>query len=63
MSRDFVILKSTTVIEHDDLYFDENICCDELDMAMFRYKNKDKIIVSHKDFDHDIKMHVSKGVV
>ena len=29
---------------------------------MFQYKKEDKKIVSHDDFDHDIKMHVPKGM-
>ena len=36
MLKDFMILKSITVIEHDDFLFGEAIFNDELDLAMFR---------------------------
>ena len=62
MLRDFMILKSIIVIEHDDLFFGEAIFNDDPDLAMFRYK-KGKKIVSHENLDHDIKMQVSKGVL
>ena len=38
MLRNFMILKSITVIEHDDLFFGNAIFNDEPDVAMFRYK-------------------------
>ena len=60
--KDFMILKSITVIEHDDLFFGNAIFNDEPDLAMFRY-NKEKKIVSHENLDHDIKMQGSKGVL
>ena len=47
MLKDFIILKSITVIEHDDLFFREAIFNNEPDLAMFRYKKEDKKIVSH----------------
>ena len=61
MLRDFMILKSITVIEHDDLFFGDAIFNDEADLATFRYK-KEKKIFTHENFDHDIKMQVSQGV-
>ena len=61
MLRDFMILKSITVIEHDDLFFNDAIFHNEPDLAMFRYKSETKI-VSHEDLDHDNKMQVSNGV-
>ena len=60
--RDFMILKSITVIEHDDLFFGGASFNDDSDLAMFRYK-KEKKIVSHENLDHYIKMQVSKGVL
>ena len=57
-----MILKSITVIEHDDFFFGEAILNDEPDLAMFRYKKEDKKIVSHKNLDHDIKLPVPKRV-
>ena len=61
--RDLMFFKGITVIEHDDLFFGDAIFANEPDLAMFRYKKEDKKIVSHKDFDHDIKMQVPKGVL
>ena len=58
MLRDFMILKGIIVIEHDDLFFGDVIFNDEPDLAMFRYKTEDKKIVSHEDFDHEIKIQV-----
>ena len=55
MLKDFMILKSITVIEHDDLFFGEVIFNDEPDLALFRYKKEEKKIVSHENFNHDIK--------
>ena len=37
--RDYMISKSTTVIEHDDLFIRDVIFNKEPDLAMFRYKN------------------------
>ena len=48
--RDFMILKSITVIEHDDLFFGNAIFNDEPDLAMFRFKKQTKI-VSHENLD------------
>ena len=62
MLNDFLILKSITVIEHDDLFFGEAILNDEPNLAMFRYKKEDKKIVSHENLDHDIKLPVAKRV-
>ena len=62
MLRDFMILKSITVIELDDLFFGDAIFNDEPDLAMFRYK-KEKKIVTHENFGNDIKMQVSQGVM
>ena len=62
MLKDFMILKSITVIEHDDLYFGQAIFNNEPDLAMFRYKKEDKQIVNHKNLDHDIKLPVPKRV-
>ena len=62
MLRDFMILKSITVIEHDDLFFGDEIFNDDPDLAMFRYKKETKI-VSHENLENDIKMQVSKGVL
>ena len=61
MLKDFMILKSITVIKHDDLLFGDAIFNDEPDLAMFRYKTE-KQIVSHQNLDHDIKMQIPKGV-
>ena len=61
MFRDFMILKSITVIEHD-LFFGGAIFNDDPDLAMFRYKKETKI-VSHENLENDIKMQVSKGVL
>ena len=47
--RDFMFLKGTTVIEHDDLFFGDAIFAEEPDLAMFWYKKETKIIVSHED--------------
>ena len=55
MLNDFRILKSITVIEHDDLFFGDAIFNDEPDLAMFRYKKENKKIVNHENLDHDIK--------
>ena len=44
--RDFMILKSITVIEHDDLFIGDASFNDEPALAMLRYK-KEKTIVSH----------------
>ena len=63
MLQDFMILKSITVIEHDDLFFGEAILNDEPDLAMFRYKKEDKKIVSHENLDHDIKYPFPKRVL
>ena len=61
MLRDFMIITSITIIEHDDLVFGDAIFNDEFDLAMFRYK-REKKIVSLENLDHDIKMQVPKGV-
>ena len=61
--RDFMFLKGITVNEHDDLFFGDVIFADEPYVAMFRYKIKEKKIVSHKNLDHDIKMHIPKCVL
>ena len=57
-----MILKSITVIKHDDLFIVDAIFNDDPDLAMFWYK-KEKKIVSHKNLHHDIKMQVLKGVL
>ena len=57
-----MILKSITVIEHDDLFFGETIFNDEPDLAMFRNKKEDKNIVKHENLDHGIKLPVPKRV-
>ena len=62
MLRDFMIFKSTTVIEHDYLFFGGAIFNDDPDFAMFRYKKETKI-VSHENLENDIKFQVSKGVL
>ena len=62
MLKDFMILKSITVIEHDDIFFGEAIFNDEPDLAMCRYKIENKKILSHKNLDHDIKLPVPKRV-
>ena len=62
MLRDFMILKSINVIEHDDLFVGDAIFNDDPNLAMFRCKKKQKI-VSHENLDHYIKMQVSKGVL
>ena len=62
MLKDFMILKSITVIEHDDLFFGEAIFNDEPDLALFRYKKEVKKIVNHENLDHDIKLPVPKRV-
>ena len=59
--RNFMFLKGKTVIEHDD-FVDDAIFDDEPDLAMFRYKTKNKQIVSHENLDHNIKMHFFKCV-
>ena len=40
MLRDFMILKSIIVTEHDDFFFGDAIFNDLLDHAMFRFKIK-----------------------
>ena len=40
MLKDFMNLKSITVIDHDDLCFGEAIINDVADLAMFRYNKK-----------------------
>ena len=62
MLKDFMILKSITVIEYDDLFFGETIVNDEPYLAMFRYKKEDNKIVSHENLDHDMKLPVPKRV-
>ena len=62
MLRDFIILKSIIVIKHDHLFFGDVIFNDKPDLALFRYK-KEKKIVTHENFDHDIKMQVSQNVM
>ena len=62
MLQDFMIFKSITVIEHNDLFVDEAILNDESDLAMFRYKKVDKKIVNQENLDHDIKLPVTKHV-
>ena len=61
MLRDFMIIKSITVIEYDDLFFGGAIFNDDPDLAMFRYK-KETIIFSHENLENNIKMQDSKGV-
>ena len=58
MLRDFMILKSIIVIEHDDHLFGGAIFDDDPDLAMFRYKKETKI-VSHENLDNDYKWQVS----
>ena len=48
MLRDFMILKSITVIKNNDLFFNDAIFNDEPDFAMVRYKQENKI-VSHEN--------------
>ena len=60
--RDFMFLKGITVIEHDDLFFGNAIFAEEPDLAMFRYKKKDKNIARNEDLNNDIKIEVPKGV-
>ena len=62
MLKDFMILKSITVIEHDNFCFGEAIFNNEPDLAMFRYKEEDIKLVSHEKLDHDIKLPVAKRV-
>ena len=62
MLRDYMMLKSITVIEHYDLLFGDAIFNDEPDLTMFRNKKENKKIVSDEDLDHDIKMHILKCV-
>ena len=62
MLKDFIILKSITVIEHDNLCFGEAIFNNEPDRAMFRKKKEDIKLVSHEILDHDIKLPVPKRV-
>ena len=57
-----MILKSITVIEHDDFVFGEAIFNDEPDLAMFRYKIDYKTILGHKNLHYDIKLPVPKRV-
>ena len=40
MLRDFMILKSITVSEHDDFFVGYAIFNDEPDLAMFRFKKE-----------------------
>ena len=63
MLKDFMILKSITAIEHDKCCFGKPIINDEPNPAMWRYKKYDKKIVSHENFDHDIKFPVPKRVL
>ena len=56
-----MILKSITVIEHDDRFFGDAIFNNEPDLAMLRYMKETKI-VSHENLDHDTKMPVTKSV-
>ena len=51
-----MILKSITVIEHDDLLFGEATFNDEPDLALFRYKKEKKKIVNHENLHHDTKL-------
>ena len=63
MLKDFMIIKSITVIEYDDFFFGVAIVNDEPDLAMFRYKKEDIKIVSHKNLDHDMKLPIPKRVL
>ena len=53
--RYYMISKSIAVIEHDDLFIGDAIFNDELDLAMFRYKNENEKFMSHEEL-HNIKM-------
>ena len=55
-----MILTRITVIEHDDIIFGDAIFNDKPDLAMLRYTKEDKKIMSHEDFDHEIKRQVLK---
>ena len=57
-----MILRSITVIEHDDLFFGGAIFNDDPDLAKFRYKKETKI-VSQENLENDIKMQVSTNVL
>ena len=60
--RDFMILKSIIVIEHDDLFLGDAIFANEPDLAMFWYEKEGIKIVSYENLNNNIKMKVSKGV-
>ena len=59
--RDFMILKSITVIEHDVFSVTQFSTMNSISQC-FDTRNKKKI-VSHDNLDHDIKMQVSQGVL
>ena len=45
------------------IFFGKAIINDELDLAMFWYKNEDKKIVSQENLNHDIKSPVPTRVL
>ena len=62
MLREFMIFKSITVIEHDDLLFGDVIFNDEPNLAIFQC-TKEKKIVNHFNVDRNIKLQVSQVVL
>ena len=44
------------------IVFGDAIFNNDPDLAMFRYKKENKKIMSHNDFENDIKMQGPKGV-
>ena len=56
-----MISKSIAVIEYDDGFIGDLILNDKPDLAMFRYKNENKKILSHEELQI-IKIQASEGV-
>lgn len=57
-----MILKSSTVIEYNNFYFNDAIFKNEANLAIFWLKNNNKSFMSHKEL-HNIKMQGTEGVL
>ena len=59
--KDYLILKSITVIENNDIFFNDGIFNDIPKLAIFRCNNKNEKFMSHKKLPY-IKMQVLEVV-
>lgn len=46
--KEYIISKSITIIEQEDLFFDGATSHDKLELAMFRYKDEYEKFASHE---------------